>query len=125
VVEQVPFASMVRWLKVEAQSVYTVWLHFVLEQERVPAAERPHEEESYDMMKWVVQREDQADDTSPQVGLGGRTAQFDFHNENAWDELSPPVGVTLLLIDMDLSSRLQSANLTWPYCDSSPVQGAR
>jgi hypothetical protein len=73
----------------------------------VPAAERPHEVESYDMMKWVVPREDQADDTSPQVELGGRTAQSDFRTENAWDELSPPVGVMVLLTDMDLSSRLQ------------------
>jgi hypothetical protein len=83
-----------------------------LVQALVRAAETPHEVASYDMKKWVVPREDQADGVSQQVGLGGRTAQFDFHNENASDELSPPVDVTLLLIDMDLSSRLQLVILT-------------
>jgi hypothetical protein len=73
----------------------------------VRAAERPHEVASYDMKKWVVLREDQADNASPQVGLGVKTAQSDFHTENVWDERSLPADVTVLLIDTDPSIQLQ------------------
>lgn len=73
--------------------------------------EKPLEEVSYGTQIWVAPREDQADGVSRRADLEGQVAQYDFHSENAWDELSPLADGMVLLFDMDLCCRLRSAIL--------------